>query len=395
MIKNFSIPWNELTEAARVADRALGLTHPLYKYPASMSPALARALILGLTCKGDTVLDPFCGGGTTAVEAIAHGRNVICSDLNTLACFVTQAKAKQMSQLAIKAYEQWTDRVGMFLQNEQRWRSPTRTISNDFRHAPRTFALIAALRDSATQLPSPSTRRFAMLVVLRVAQLCFDRKSDRIYPAIAIRAFNNVSSQATVKMRQYVELCEANAPGQGLKAHLRVLRCDAEHLATKLGSADSPISLVLTSPPYPGVHVLYHRWQIRGRRETDLPYQLIGQSDGRYESSYTLGSRHQIDNTEYFQRLGAIYTRLREILDRSTLVAQIVAFSNPKYQLARFREAMSAAGFDEVVNPDMSRFAITRTIPNRRWYALLSSNQNSAREYLLIHRPRVGQAPTR
>ena len=28
------------------------------------------------------------------------------------------------------------------------------------------------------------------------------------------------------------------------------------------------VRLVLTSPPYPAVHVLYHRWQVKGRKET-------------------------------------------------------------------------------------------------------------------------------
>ena len=36
-----------------------------------------------------------------------------------------------------------------------------------------------------------------------------------------------------------------------------------------------PIKLVLTSPPYPGVHVLYHRWQVQGRRETPAPFWIV------------------------------------------------------------------------------------------------------------------------
>ena len=32
-----------------------------------------------------------------------------------------------------------------------------------------------------------------------------------------------------------------------------------------------PADLVVTSPPYPGIHMLYHRWQVDGRKETDAP----------------------------------------------------------------------------------------------------------------------------
>jgi hypothetical protein len=38
--------------------------------------------------------------------------------------------------------------------------------------------------------------------------------------------------------------------------------------------------LVLTSPPYPGLHVLYHRWQVKGRRETPAPFWVDRQGGG-------------------------------------------------------------------------------------------------------------------
>src|SRR6185503_19161327 len=47
--------------------------------------------------------------------------------------------------------------------------------------------------------------------------------------------------------------------------------------------------LVLTSPPYPGVHVLYHRWQIDGRKETAAPFIIANKLDGAGSSYYTMG----------------------------------------------------------------------------------------------------------
>ena len=38
--------------------------------------------------------------------------------------------------------------------------------------------------------------------------------------------------------------------------------------------------LVVTSPPYPGVHVLYHRWQVDGRKEAPLPFMIANKLDG-------------------------------------------------------------------------------------------------------------------
>ena len=49
--------------------------------------------------------------------------------------------------------------------------------------------------------------------------------------------------------------------------------------------------LVLTSPPYPGVHVLYHRWQVDGRKEAPLPFMIANKLDGAGSSYYTMGDR--------------------------------------------------------------------------------------------------------
>ena len=52
-------------------------------------------------------------------------------------------------------------------------------------------------------------------------------------------------------------------------------------LADKLREIDAPKpKLVLTSPPYPGVYVNYHRWKLRGRREIPAPYWIAGREDG-------------------------------------------------------------------------------------------------------------------
>ena len=43
--------------------------HALHPYPARFIPQIPRKAILEWTKKGDTVLDPFCGCGTTLLES--------------------------------------------------------------------------------------------------------------------------------------------------------------------------------------------------------------------------------------------------------------------------------------------------------------------------------------
>lgn len=69
------------------------LTHPFHTYPARLHPATARVLVdfIGEGARGP-ILDPFCGSGTSLVEARANGHATIGVDLNPLAILVARAK---------------------------------------------------------------------------------------------------------------------------------------------------------------------------------------------------------------------------------------------------------------------------------------------------------------
>lgn len=81
-----------LHEAFFSAKRVGGLTHNIYRYPARFSPEFVRAALESFTEPGDLVLDPFMGGGTSAVEALVGGRRFLGFDLNPLSVLLTRAK---------------------------------------------------------------------------------------------------------------------------------------------------------------------------------------------------------------------------------------------------------------------------------------------------------------
>ena len=67
--------------------------HGLHKYPAKFVPQIPRwALDYDGGEAGETVLDPFGGSGTTALEAALTGRRAISVDINPLARVIASAK---------------------------------------------------------------------------------------------------------------------------------------------------------------------------------------------------------------------------------------------------------------------------------------------------------------
>lgn len=77
------------------------LTHGFHPYPARMIPQIPDRLLTyfldaGVIAPGDRLFDPFCGSGTSLVEARRHGLHGEGIDINPLACMLSLAKAKPL-----------------------------------------------------------------------------------------------------------------------------------------------------------------------------------------------------------------------------------------------------------------------------------------------------------
>ncbi len=88
---------DSLVEAVSTREKVTGAPHDFYRYPARFSPIFAREAIRTFTHPGDFVLDPFCGGGTTLVEALSLGRRAAGMDISSLAAFLARTKTTQIS----------------------------------------------------------------------------------------------------------------------------------------------------------------------------------------------------------------------------------------------------------------------------------------------------------
>ena len=75
-----------------------GLVRHDAKYPTQKPVALLERIIKASSNQGDTVLDPFCGSGTTLVAAKTLGRNYIGIDQNPEAVRIAQSRLNPSQQ---------------------------------------------------------------------------------------------------------------------------------------------------------------------------------------------------------------------------------------------------------------------------------------------------------
>ena len=229
--------------------------HYTCTYMAMFPPALPHYFIRRFTEVGDTVLDPFSGRGTTAVEAMAQNRIGIGNDWNDLAYVLTKGKIanpKLEDALArLSELEENYDRKDwlrckgipnkikmlyhpevqkhlMYLKQELDWQN------NDV-DAFLTMILMGAMHGSSSGFLSvemPNT---------------FSMSWDYVKKYIKEKKLKRPKRDAFKVIEKRVKRClkKGILPGQG-----RALFGDVRNIATHHGIEEDSVKLLFTSPPY-------------------------------------------------------------------------------------------------------------------------------------------------
>lgn len=383
MVKELKSALTLLRQAATESEPVAGLTHNFYRYPARFSPTFARAAIRLFSEKHDTILDPFMGGATAIVEALANGRNAIGMDINPLSVFLARVKTTLLFSAEAETVRGWAKDVRHVSYHsdenlecvlcEERTRNLTDPQARVIKK------LLALALSNLQNLPTRESRNFCRCVLLRVGQWALDGR--KTLPRA--EEFRRQLEHSCLEMLNAIhDLTCLSAPMR------RLVLGSPSDLLTSGSFDDLPrADLVVTSPPYPGVHVLYHRWQVRGRLETPAPYWLCDCQDGRGASYYTFGDRRRVDDL-YFEKAAECFRGIHQLVKTGGLVIQMVGFSKPETQFPRYLKTLEEAGFCELPEFSSTIRRIKRSVPRRKWHATAKGRLPSSTEIVLLHRAR-------
>jgi len=194
------------------------LTHWIYPYKGKFHPQMIRALlnIIGLN-KRDTVLDPFIGSGTTAVESQLLGINCVGIDISPLC--VLQSRVKTESIKVLPEIVEWKDeilkKVGVNLFNLDD-KALDKTIEN---------------------IPNEKVKNFYLMAKLVAVSDNARRKKD------FTKAFRKNLDLMILSVKDYVDVVKELNLKLG-KVNIKV--GDSRNLPLENNSIDG----IVTSPPY-------------------------------------------------------------------------------------------------------------------------------------------------
>jgi tRNA G10 N-methylase Trm11 len=136
------------------------LTHCYHDYPARMIPQVAGKLLDAYAPGAKLLFDPYCGSGTSLVEGMVRGIDVIGTDLNPLARLISKAKTATPD---VGELERCVAELDKFILSPSSPDVPAQIagISRlDFWFKPQVIEKLGVLKSFIDKLPDGATRLF-------------------------------------------------------------------------------------------------------------------------------------------------------------------------------------------------------------------------------------------
>jgi hypothetical protein len=102
-----------------------------------------------------------------------------------------------------------------------------------------------------------------------------------------------------------------------------------------------------------------------------------------------MGDRKYPELATYFSQLKSALMSIASICEPTTVVVQVVGFSDPGWQLPQYLAINDAAGFRELLPPPLPGIRdgrLWRLVPNRKWHADQLGDIPASQEVVLFHR---------
>jgi len=237
--------------------------HAIHPYPAKFIPQIPQKLIeLFHPHDSSIILDPFCGSGTTLVEAINMGFDAVGVDVNPLACLIAKGKTSRLpdglgvvtKRVVRKAKEQLSANLVQVphIPRLNHW------FKIDIQKA--LAALVDQINAEENHVFKDALRIALSSIIVRVS----NQESDTRYAAIEKNisyedVFNNFERAATNLGEAIYSFTDDLFRKLG---HATIINRDL--LSLNARDLSSNIGLVVTSPPYPNAYEywLYHKYRM-------------------------------------------------------------------------------------------------------------------------------------
>lgn len=380
--------------------RIVASTNRLFnKYPTRYIPAVPRFAIRAYSQQGDTVLDPFCGSGTTAIEAMRLGRNALSLDIDPFARLLIRVKTAvyRKEDLAL------LDRVVRQMEaldpgsTDASWRPDLPNLEKWF--CKTSVRELAFFKEAIDRLAAENqrVRDYLYVVLAGILRRCSNAEEVSPKPYISTRYPKTpaVPSQLFYKTealyREAITAFSREVSPYGCTSTLLESR-DARQI-----DAGRPVDLAVTSPPYINAYDY-----VRSLRFEDLwlgltSYRELQSSRGSYIGTESPGALHpECPRADRSELLAPLAEQIARVDDRRSRIVRTY-FEDMAVNMEAVRQSLRPGGRYVIITGDSSIRG--QTIPTSGILREMAEQNGYVRElsfrYVIrdryLHLPRGGR----
>lgn len=317
------------------------LTHRFHSYPARFIPQIPLTFIKLFTDEGDTVLDPFSGCGTTAVEAFLNNRNPIGNDFNPLAILISKVKTTLIDETEFRYLNRKLSVMKRYLDLDYRRvedraeNLPNRKISKIFNRV--IISKLEAIRETLLEVKEEGHDD--------VYDLGRTALSSTIWTLVENGNGINVDDIFLRKVKSMREGLKETAKIVKNVPDVRAINGDARRLEVETDSVD----LIATSPPY--VNALdYYRAHTYNMLWLGMDFDLFRKHEIGGHSHF-IANRFRL-LSEYLGDMLRSMIEMNRVLKGGKLCVIVVGNSSLEYELIEshrfFAEMAGNIGFEPI-----------------------------------------------
>lgn len=247
--------------------------HNIHPFPAKFIGEIPRKILsMFSVAAGTVVLDPFCGSGTTLLEAQRAGHDFVGVDLNPIAVLISSVKTDGLQPDAVNVAKSVAGCARTCHVRGDYSIPDIPRLNHWFK--PDVAAALACLTTAIAEADcTEQIRRFMRLSLSAITVRVSNQESETRYAALnktlhasdVFKLFERSAETTCLKLQKSSSNLFSPTRGTG-----EVINADARDIG-KLRMP--PVSLVITSPPYPNA---FEYWLYNKYRMYWLGYDPIG-----------------------------------------------------------------------------------------------------------------------
>lgn len=320
------------------------LTHNFHPYSAKFIPQIPKKIIEVLTEPYDLIIDPFCGCGTSLVEAKISGRHSVGVDVNPLACLISKVKITPLDEKQLVEAKEISREINRDISclNGENVLDKQEVIDFDI---PNFFNIrhwfqdniineLAITKAHISKIRDESLSNFLKVAFSSIIVAVSNQDSETRYVAIDKNLEKGVvgklfSSKVQDMVQRIIKFRKISKDVTSIIYHADSINLDFIE--------DEKFDLVITSPPYMNTYdyYLYHKTRMQW---LDLDYRNAQEKE--------IGSRHKhSDKNEgadvFVENIRKCMVEISRILKNGKFCSIIIGDSIIKGQVIKMNAIMN------------------------------------------------------